>query len=189
MKKIIALLLALGLLLGLGGCGFAASEPDPEAALLRVQPLEGEPKEPDTRGLKHYKLDNGISFYATGGMREIEVDGMAVNMKNNYFVVMVIEESKKGTILEDMDLESYGAMLAQNNGLEPFTLDPYGNYATVNIANVYESEDLFFYYVTIRETENSIWLIQIACPDELAASNMDQMAQWSASFDFPEGSY
>ena len=189
MKKIIALLLAMGLLLGLGGCGFAASEPDPEAALLRVQPLEGEPKEPDTRGLKHYKLDNGISFYATGGMREIEADGMAVNMKNNYFVVMVIEESKKGTILEDTDLESYGAMLAQNNGLEPFTLDPYGNYATVNIANVYESEDLFFYYVTIRETENSIWLIQIACPDELAASNMDQMAQWSASFDFPEGSY
>ena len=189
MKKIIALLLAMGLLLGLGGCGFAASEPDPEAALLRVQPLEGEPKEPDTRGLKHYKLDNGISFCATGGMREIEVDGMAVNMKNNYFVVMVIEESKKGTILEDTDLESYGAMLAQNNGLEPFTLDPYGNYATVNIANVYESEDLFFYYVTIRETENSIWLIQIACPDELAASNMDQMAQWSASFTFPEGSY
>lgn len=183
------ILLALSLLLGLAGCGWTASEPDEEAAKLRVQPLEGEPKEPDTRGLKHYKLDNGISFYATGGMKETEVDGMAVNMKNSYFVVMVIEEPKEGTILEDMDLESYGALLAENNGLEPFTWDPYGNYATVNIANVYESEDLFFYYVTVRETENSIWLIQIACPDELADSNMDQMAQWSASFTFPETTY
>ena len=67
MKKIIALLLVLCLLPVLAGCGFAASEPDEEAAKLRVQPLEGEPKEPDTRGLKHYELDNGISFYATGG--------------------------------------------------------------------------------------------------------------------------
>lgn len=189
MKKIIAVLLALSLLLGFSGCGFAASEPDEEAAQLRVQPLEGEPKEPDTRGLKHYELDNGLSFYATGGMKETQVDGMAAYMRNSYFLVMVIEESKEGTILEDMDLESYGALLAENNGLEPFTLDPYGNLATVNIANVYESEDLFFYYVTVHETENSIWLVQIACPDELAPSNMDQMAQWSATFGFPQASY
>ena len=81
MKKIIALLLVLCLLPVLAGCGFAASEPDEEAAKLRVQPLEGEPKEPDTRGLKHYELDNGISFYATGGMKEIEVEGKTMNAR------------------------------------------------------------------------------------------------------------
>lgn len=185
MKKI-AVLLALCLALGcLTGCGAAIGEkPDESALQIRVEPLAGEPLEPQTQGLEHYELSSGVSFHAVGGLDETQIEGMAAYLRNGFFLVMVIEEPKTGTALEGVTLEEYGEMLCQSNGLAPFTRDIYGSLATVNVAAGESEGEMFFYYVTVHETGDSIWLVQVACPDDLAQSNAADLAAWSATFRF-----
>ena len=184
MKKT-AVILALILLLScLTGCGMAIGEkPDESALQVRVEPLAGEPLVPDTAGLKLYDLNSGVSFHAIGGMDETEIEGMAAYLRNGYFLVMVIQEPKAGP-LENITLEEYGALLSGSNGLEPFVRDIYGTLATVNVAAGESEGEMFFYYVTVHETEESIWLVQVACPDDLAQSNAADLARWSATFRF-----
>ena len=185
MKKI-ASLLALCLMLGcLTGCGAAIGEkPDEGALQIRVEPLAGEPVVPDTQGLEFYDLDSGVSFYGAGGLDETQIETMKVYLRNGFFLVMVIEEPRVGTALEGVTLEEYGRMLCQTNGLEPFTRDIYGTLATVNVAAGESEGEMFFYYVTIHETPESIWLVQVACPDDLAQSNAADLALWSSTFRF-----
>lgn len=185
MKKF-ALLLAVCLAVScLAGCGRSIGEkPDENAPLVQVPPLAGEPLEPQTQGLKHYELESGVSFYAARGLDETQVDGMAAYLRSGYFLIMVIEEPKTGTALEGISLEEYGQMLSDSNGLKPFTRDSYGTLATTNIAVGEDDRELFFYYVTIHETPESIWLVQVACPDDLALNNVEDMAKWSATFRF-----
>ena len=184
MKKT-AVILALILLLScLTGCGMAIGEkPDESALQVRVEPLAGEPLVPDTAGLKLYDLNSGVSFHAIGGLDETEIEGMAAYLRNGYFLVMVIQEPKAGP-LENITLEEYGALLSGSNGLEPFVRDIYGTLATVNVAAGESEGEMFFYYVTVHETEESIWLVQVACPDDLAQSNAADLARWSATFRF-----
>ena len=185
MKKI-AVLLAVCLLLScFSGCGMAVGEkPDESALQIRVEPLAGEPLEPQTQGLKLYELSSGVSFHALGGLDETEIEGMAAYLRNGYFLVMVIEEPRTGTALEGVTLEEYGEMLCRSNGLAPFVRDIYGTLATVNVAAGESEGEMFFYYVTIHETVDSIWLVQVACPDDLAQSNAADLAAWSATFRF-----
>ena len=184
MKKT-AVILALILLLScLTGCGMAIGEkPDETALQVRVEPLAGEPLVPDTAGLKLYELNSGVSFRAIGGLDETEIEGMAAYLRNGYFLVMVIQEPKAGP-LENITLEEYGALLSGSNGLEPFVRDIYGTLATVNVAAGESEGEMFFYYVTIHETADSIWLVQVACPDDLAQSNAAELARWSSTFRF-----
>ena len=181
-----AVILILCLLLGcLTGCGMAiGEEPDETALQIRVEPLAGDPLEPDVRGLELYELSSGVSFYAVGGLDETEIEGMAAYLRNGYFLVMVIEEPKTGTALEGATLEEYGQLLSLSNELEPFARDIYGTLATVNVAAGESEGEMFFYYVTVHETEDSIWLVQVACPDDLAQSNAADLARWSATFRF-----
>lgn len=185
MKKT-AVILALILLLScLTGCGMAiGEEPDGAALQIRVEPLAGEPAVPETQGLELYELSSGVSFYAVKGLDETEIEGMAAYLRSGYFLVMVIEEPRNGTALEGVTLEEYGQLLCQTNGLEPFTRDIYGTLATVNVAAGESEGEMFFYYVTVHETEESIWLVQVACPDDLAQSNAADLARWSATFRF-----
>ena len=185
MKKT-AILLALCLLLGcLTGCGMALGEkPDESALQIRVEPLTGEPAVPQTDGLELYELDSGVSFHAIKGLDETQIEGMAAYLRNGFFLIMVIEEPKAGTALEGITLEEYGELLCRSNGLAPFTRDIYGSLATVNVAAGESEGEMFFYYVTVHETADSIWLVQVACPDDLAESNAQDLALWSSTFRF-----
>jgi hypothetical protein len=184
--KRIALILALCLLLScLSGCGMAMGEkPDESALQVRVEPLAGEAVEPQTQGLTLYELDSGVSFHALKGLDETKIENMAAYLRNGFFLVMVIQEPKTGTALEGVTLEEYGEMLCAANGLAPFTRDIYGTLATVNVAAGEGEGEMFFYYVTIHESEDSIWLVQAACPDDMAQSNVADLALWSATFRF-----
>ena len=185
MKKT-ALILALCLMLGcLSGCGMAMGEkPDESALLVKVEPLAGDPVEPQTQGLHLYELSSGVSFRAVKGLDETEIEGMAAYLRNSFFLVMVIREPKNGTALEGVTLEEYGELLSSSNGLAPFTRDIYGSLATVNVAAGEGEGEMFVYYETIHETEDSMWLVQVACPDEMAQSNAADLALWSATFTF-----
>jgi len=119
MRKLSLVLTVLFLAAVLGGCGGSDTPKEPVSPSLRVPALEGEPLQPDTTGLKEYSLDNGIRFHAVKGLDETEVDGMAAYLRNTFFLVMVIQEPRTGTVLEGVDLAGYGELLASQNGLAP----------------------------------------------------------------------
>lgn len=184
MKKL-CLILALCLLLSLmtGCAGNTSDTPEETYALIPVTPLDGEPLTVDTAGMKEYTMKCGLTFFGPSGLKEEETEAMAGYMKSSYHLVMVIREDKAGTVLENATAEEYAAMLANSNGLNPFLTDRYGNLATTYTAAGYEeaSED-FFYYVTVKESADCFWLIQIVCPISLSEMSADEMAQWSATF-------
>ena len=184
MKKYtrLALVLCLAVCL-LCGCG-QTREPAPTETeyVLPEVPQSQEILTPNLSGWKEYKLESGLCFSGPQGLGDAEVEGMAAYLRNAYFLVLAIEEPKTGTVLENITKQEYAAMLAENNGLDPFVTDCYGNLATTNTALSYEGKTMFFYYVTVLETENSFFLIQIATPEELAQDNVLDMAAWSASF-------
>lgn len=184
MKKI-SLIIALALVLSIL-CGCAAGQggkTEETVPLVEVTPLEGEPAAVDTTGMKEYTMNCGLTFFGPKGLKEEETEAMAGYMKSGYHLVMVIREEKSGTVLENATAEEYAAMLAGRNGLTPFVVDRYGNLATTYTAAGYE-EDLedFFYYVTVKDGTDCIWLIQVVCPVSLSAEGADEMAQWSATF-------
>ena len=183
MKKL-CLILALCLMLScLSACGSQTEEPEETYVLVEVQPLEGEIPAVDTKGMKEYTMDCGLTFFGPSGMQEEETEAMAGYMKGRYHLVMVIREEKQGTVLENATAEEYAAMLSGSNGLKPFVVDSYGNLATTYTAEGYEeaNED-FFYYVTVKEGTDCIWLIQIVCPISISDESADNMAKWSATF-------
>ena len=184
MKKF-SLILALCLVIScLSACSAPGTdEPEETYPLVTVQPMEGEPAAVDTKGMKEYTMDCGLTFFGPSGMKEEETEAMAGYMKGNYHLVMVIREDKVGTVLENATAEEYAAMLASGNDLDPFVYDTYGNLATTYTAEGYEdaNED-FFYYVTVKEGTDCIWLIQIVCPVSISDESVDNMAKWSATF-------
>lgn len=185
MKKI-SLIIALCLLACvLGGCAAGnAAKPEETVPLVEVVPLEGEPAAVDTSAMKEYTMECGLTFYGPKGLKEEKTEAMAGYMESNYHLVLVIREEKNGTVLENATAEEYAAMLADSNGLTPFVVDRYGNLATTYTAAGYEEDrEDFFYYVTVKEGTDCIWLIQIVCPVSLSAEGgADELAQWSATF-------
>jgi len=185
MKKI-SLIIALCLLACvLGGCAAGnGNKPEQTVPLVEVVPLEGEPAAVDTSAMKEYTMECGLTFFGPKGLKEEKTEAMAGYMESNYHLVLVIREEKNGTVLENATAEEYAAMLADSNGLTPFVVDRYGNLATTYTAAGYEEDrEDFFYYVTVKEGTDCIWLIQIVCPVSLSAEGgADELAQWSATF-------
>ena len=72
----------------------------------------------------------------------------------------------------------------ESNGFDTVTTDRYGNLATCYAADSITGEKDFFYYVTIKETAESFWLVQFVCPGETAEEHVDNMAQWSSTFTY-----
>ena len=184
MKKLCLILALLVLLSSLNGCDSAAAEePEETYTLVEVQPLEGEILEVDTKGMKEYTMECGLTFFGPSGLKEEKTEAMAGYMKNNYHLVMVIREQKAGTVLENATAEEYAEMLARSNGLKPFQVDRYGNLATTYTAEGYEeAKEDFFYYVTVKDSAECIWLIQIVCPVSISDESVENMAMWSATF-------
>lgn len=184
MKKLCLILCICLMLSLLAGCAQSGSgEPEETYTLVEVEPLEGEAAAVDTSGMKEYTMDCGLTFFGPSGMKEETTEAMAGYMKGNYHILMVIREEKAGTVLENTTAEEYGEMLASSNNLNPFLVDRYGNLATTYTAEGYEdaNED-FFYYVTVKDGGDCIWLIQFVCPVSISEESADNMARWSATF-------
>lgn len=184
MKKS-ALILVFALLTAmLAGCGTAEETPDTtsSAIFVTLPALQDTPEPVDTSDMHHYDLACGLSFYGPGSLKEKRNQTMAAYLDSGFFLVMVIEEPKTGTVLENATAQEYADMLTGNNNLEPCVIDRYGNLATCYVADSVTGDSDFFYYVTIKETAGSFWLVQFVCPGEAAEEHVDNMAKWSSTF-------
>ena len=180
MKKI-SLILTLALVVTLlAGCGSSAGDPD-TTVQATIQPLQGEPLPVDTTDMTSYDLACGLSLYGPSGMKEEEIDGLAAYLNNGFFLIMIIQEPREGTLLAEKDLQGYADLLTESNGIPACQMDIYGSLATSYLADAISGDDAFYYYMTVKETADSFWLVQIACPDYMAAKYADSMARWSAT--------
>lgn len=188
MKKLCLMLSVCLLLSVLAGCGASSGEPAETYELVEVTPMEGEALQVDTTGMKEYTMECGLTFFGPSGLKEEETEAMAGYMKSSYHIVMVIREEKPGTVLENATAEEYAKMLSDSNGLTPFRYDRYGNLATTyTAASNEEGNEDFFYYVTVKESADCFWLIQIVCPVSVSVEGADEIAQWSATFKAVQG--
>ncbi len=182
-KRSLFLVLALVLSM-LAGCDTVEETPETTspAVFVTVPAPEDAPVPVDTLGMTHYDLECGLSFYGPGSLKEKKNEAMAAYMDSGFFLVMVIEEPKVDTVLENTTAQEYADMLTSRNNLDPCVTDRYGNLATCYVADSVTGESDFFYYVTIKETAGSFWLVQFVCPGETAEKHVDSMAQWSSTF-------
>lgn len=181
MKKtalILILCLTACLLFGCGRDNTETTRPDVD---LSIQPLEGEPVPVDTSRLKRFDLSCGLTFYGGKELKIQPTEGMAAYLSNSVQIVMIIEEPKAGSVLEGKSLEEYADLLTGNNGLTPCVYDKYGNLATAYLADSDADDGQFYYYVTVKETEESFWLVQMICRDTHASTYSDMYAQWSST--------
>ena len=182
-----ALILVFVLLLSLlAGCGTTQETPETTspAVFVTIPAANDSPVEVNTANMTHYDLECGFSFYGPGNLKEQKTEAMAAYMDSGFFLVMVIEEPKAGTAVENMTVQEYADLLTSQNNLTPCTTDRYGSLATCYAADSITGEKDFFYYVTIKETAESFWLVQFVCPGETAEEHVDNMAQWSSTFTY-----
>lgn len=184
MKKRSLFLVLVLVLSMLAGCGTAEETPETTspAVFVTIPAAESTPVQVNTLGMTRYDLECGLSFYGPGNLKEQKTEAMAAYMDSGFFLVMVIEEPKSGTAVENMTAQEYADRLTTQNNLTPCTADRYGNLATCYAADSVTGESDFFYYVTIKETADSFWLVQFVCPGETADKHVDSMAQWSSTF-------
>ena len=186
MNKRPFILVFILLLFLLAGCTAAQETPDTTSAAIfvTIPAAEGTPAEVNTLNMTHYELECGFSFYGPGNLKEQKTEAMAAYMDSGFFLVMVIEEPKAGTAVENMTAQEYADLLTTRNNIAPCATDRYGNLATCYVADSITGESDFFYYVTVKETAESFWLVQFVCPGETADTHVDNMAQWSSTFSY-----
>lgn len=160
MKKL-SLLLALVMILGLlAGCGSTA----PTA--------------------QSYTLESGIVITAESGMTETAQAPFTTTLQGKNSMVTFLEESK-AMLASGMTAEEYAAIVTSGNGLSgEFATDAEGN-----LANSYTREidgNEFFYYITVKETGTSFWLVQMVCLADQQETYEPLFRQWLAGVQLPE---
>ena len=141
-----ALILVFVLLLSLlAGCGTTQETPETTspAVFVTIPAAKDSPVEVNTANMTHYDLECGFSFFGPGNLKEQKTEAMAAYMDSGFFLVMVIEEPKAGTAVENMTAQEYADLLTSQNNLTPCTTDRYGNLATCYAADSITGEKDF----------------------------------------------
>lgn len=154
---------------------FAAS-----AATLNML-VEGEEIPVDTTGLEQYDLGCGLSMYAAPGMELLDQEGFVAFLADDNRAIMVIEDNKAEYGLYGLSLEDYASLYVDGETItEAFETDPYGN-LTNGFVSELDDGSVFVYYVVAKNTADSFWLFQCACPYEMATSCLEDFALWCAT--------
>lgn len=141
---------------------------------------EGEIIPADTTGLASYDLGCGLSMYAAPGMELVEQEGFQACLADYDRLVMVIEDSKAEFGLYGLSLEDYASLYVDGETITGFESDPYGNLSTYFV-NEGADGVMYIYYVTVKNTADSFWLVQCACAQEAAALYYEDFALWCAT--------
>lgn len=142
--------------------------------------MENEGIELDYSHLERYSLPCGLSLFAAGGMEPQNAPGFSGCIGNREAIILVMKDNKEENNLTGMSLAEYADLVSRANALEPFTQDNYGNLHV----NFYNSDSMglrYFNNLTVKETQDSFWVIQMTCTSDNQASYDREFALWATS--------
>ena len=141
---------------------------------------EGEFIPVDTTGLELYELPCSLSMYAAPGLESLEIEGFAAVLADETTTIMVIEDSKAEYGLYGLTVEDYASFYVDGELITGFETDACGNVATAFLS---QGDDgmTYFYYAVAKNTADSFFFIQCACPQDSAMAMAGEFAQWCAT--------
>lgn len=144
--------------------------------------MENEGITPDYSALERYSLPCGLSLYAAPGMQEQEAPGFSGCIGSRDAIILVMKDDKLERNLTGLTLADYAALVSHANALEDFTQDNYGNLHV----SFYSSDDLglrYFNSLTVKESADSFWVIQMTCTASDQAAYDRAFALWATSIE------
>ena len=141
---------------------------------------EGEFVPADTTGLELYDLPCGLSMYAAPGLESLQIEGFAAVLADETTTIMVIEDSKAEYGLYGLTVEDYATFYVDGELITGFQTDACGNVAASFLS---QGDDgmTYFYYAVAKNTADSFFFIQCACPQDSAMAMAGEFAQWCAT--------
>lgn len=144
--------------------------------------MENEGVSLDYSALEYYTLPCGLSLYAAPGMQEQEAPGFSGCIGSREAIILVMKDDKLARNLTGLTLNDYAALVSQANDLEDFTQDNYGNLHV----SFYSSDDLglrYFNALTVKESDECFWVIQMTCIASDQAAYDRAFALWATSIE------
>ena len=142
--------------------------------------LDTEGIELDYSSLLRYNIPGGLSIYAENGMEHHKAEGFTGCLGNRSVIILFMADNKEANNLTDMDLEGYADLLCQTNELSHFKWDTYGSLCT-SFYSTDETGMEYYNMITVKETTDSFWVVQMACSAENQAQYARAFSLWASS--------
>ena len=142
--------------------------------------LSTEGMELDYSHLTRYDLPCGLRMYAEQGLEPHEAPGFTDCIGNRNVIVLLMADDKVENNLLHLDLKEYAAMIAENNDLEDFRKDLYGNLHT-SFYSTDETGRSYFNMLFLLDTDQDYWVCQFACSADDQAAYAREFSLWASS--------
>lgn len=142
--------------------------------------LDTEGIELDYSGLTKYDIPGGLTVFAQEGMEHHKAEGFTGCIGNRSVIILFMADNKESNNLTDMELEDYADLLCQTNELSHFKYDTYGNLCT-SFYSTDETGMEYYNMITVKETSDSFWVVQMACSAENQAQYARPFSLWASS--------
>lgn len=141
---------------------------------------EDENLEFDYSRLEKYTLDCGIELYAAAGMSEQNAPGFTECLGSREAIILLMQDDKETNDLVGLTLQEYADLVSQANALEQFAKDNYGNLHT-SFVSTDGAGMTYFNNLTVHETADSFWVVQMTCSVENQPAYDREFALWATS--------
>lgn len=134
----------------------------------------------DYSHLQRYSLPCGLSFFAAPNMQEQQAPGFSACIGSREALILVLKDDKAEHNLTELTLAEYADLVSQANELDGFSQDNYGNLHV----DFYSSDDdgmRYFNNLTVKESADSFWVIQMTCTASNQAAYDREFALWATS--------
>lgn len=142
--------------------------------------LDTEGIELDYSSLMRYNIPGGLSIYAENGMEHHKAEGFTGCLGNRSVIILFMADNKETNNLTEMTLDDYADLLCQTNELSHFKYDTYGNLCT-SFYSTDETGMEYYNMITVKETTDSFWVVQMACSAENQAQYARAFSLWASS--------
>lgn len=147
--------------------------------------LDSEEIAVDYSDLTRYNLGNGLSIFAEAGMQHHKADGFTACIGNQNAIILLMADNKQANNLTELDAEGYADVLRQNNDLDEFQMNLYGNLYT-HFYSTDEAGAEYYNMLCIAETPDDFLVLQFACTKENQSLYAKRFPLWASSITQPQ---
>lgn len=142
--------------------------------------LDTEGIELDYSSLSRYDIPGGLMIYAEDGMDSHKAEGFTGCIGSRSVIILFMADNKEANNLTEMELEDYAELLCQTNDLNHFKWDTYGSLCT-GFYSTDETGMEYYNMITVKETTDAFWVVQMACSAENQAQYARAFSLWASS--------